>query len=392
MSIDIETRLRRAAFDTHAGFATEPIPPRRQPRRRTMLVLAAAAVAVITGAAVVGITLQPDDTVTVASAPTLEWKSRPGVDKGLVGMFWGGSDPLAAGGPGFVLVGLTGDEPNSTIAIAVSRDGRTWRQLGPAEVAPSRGALSEVAIGNGRFLAAGTSREPDEMLFLTSNDGVHWERCATPRFNAAPPIEVTSVAIVGSTYLALTPRGEYAAVWRSNDGCTWELVLPELGANVTGMTTSDGRAYVVAADDDDNASVLTTTDGRDWNQRSVTRETVNGSNGGMIAVFGSSVFTYSGLRLDDGDDAFHRGNGLGKPSDTVELRQTWRVGSYLFMQRYSSDPAVRPDDRPSVWVSTDGGETWSFAFYGFPSAAAGTNRAVVIMSDRETWIGTPDPT
>lgn len=147
--------------------------------------------------------------------------------------------------------------------ILSSPDGIAWELR-----AQAAGGLTDIAHGNGRWIAVGPSRTQA----LTSTDGLTWQPI-TPQLK-----DMTSVAYGNGLWVAVSGgyNGKYAS---STDGLTW--TEGSWGSSTVGFTGSlyavrfaQGRFVAVGS------SIVTTTDGVTWTAPVPTAEAAKVGFGG----------------------------------------------------------------------------------------------------------------
>jgi hypothetical protein len=172
--------------------------------------------------------------------------------------------------------------------IFTSSDGNTWspRQQGPID------ELRDVTYGAGRFVAVGSSKDEVFPAILTSSDAIHWKDLPW----SGPSSErglLNGVAYGNGKFVAVGPgltwvtSSNYAetnVVLTSADGLTW--VRQDISApyeSLWGVTYGGGQFVSVSA----HGGILTSTNARNWVQRTVIDQELNGvayGNGRFVAV------------------------------------------------------------------------------------------------------------
>jgi hypothetical protein len=148
---------------------------------------------------------------------------------------------VAAGGPGFVALGLSSDDGfTGRPQVWTSADGRDWTAVDSQGLA---GSLNDVIGGAGMLVAVGGS--DTAATALVSTDGATWT--AAPEQEALQGAEMTSVAFQNGAFVAagaLTGPGDTfpstPAIWHSPDGLHWSLVLRgESGQRISQVVSAD---------------------------------------------------------------------------------------------------------------------------------------------------------
>jgi hypothetical protein len=175
---------------------------------------------------------------------------------------------IAAGGPGFVLVGTKLDHPAAGdvpigAAVATSADGSTWVLGDPTSPELAGGAMTDVASGPSGLVAVGrTSLAP---TVWTSVDGRTWTRFAPASMPATA--SVRSVDAGPSGFVAVGDDGGSAMAWTSTDGRSWEAA--PAAASLAGARMMHvrwlGTAFVAfGALSGVDGLAWTSVDGRSW--------------------------------------------------------------------------------------------------------------------------------
>ncbi len=154
---------------------------------------------------------------------------------------FGSAVALAAGGPGFVALGLSSDDGfTARPQVWTSADGRDWTAVDSVGLT---GSLNDVIGGAGMLVAVGGSGSA--AISFVSTDGATWT--AAPEQEALQGAEMTSVAFRNGAFVAtglLTGPGDTfpstAAIWHSPDGLQWSLVLQgESGQRISQVVSAE---------------------------------------------------------------------------------------------------------------------------------------------------------
>jgi hypothetical protein len=213
-----------------------------------------------------------DDHIVIHSADGMEWQR---VDT--AGLPPGGMKDVAAGGPGYVVVGIDwSDRSNSKPGVWTSSDGLDWTLNDGADIegGPGHSAGMEwlEASDDGRLYAAGLGP------LWVSNDGSTWSRLGEyvgepeDGFNdtwggwsSSGVFSGNRIVLVGGLEFGGGEESDRAAVWGSEDGGgTWERMSRPLevfgggfGSTEMGAVAEIGGTYVAFGDWNDEASVWT---------------------------------------------------------------------------------------------------------------------------------------
>jgi photosystem II stability/assembly factor-like uncharacterized protein len=273
---------------------------------------------------------------------------------------WAGAALLAAAGVGLVMAGGNGGSPSTPFvggdihslvadpgnparlfvgghqAVAVSTDrGRSWQQVETLKDADAMGW----AFLDGRITVSG---HPG--LNVSQDGGRTFER----RNEGLPATDVHAIGGTGSTLYGASP---VVGVFGSTDGgASWQVITTEIGHSYFGriLVDADDPTHVVAADV--SAGVIESTDGgRTW-----------GRLGGLP---GASWVNW------DPSDPRHivasRSDGAMQSSDGGQSWQPLNIPEGVWVVETSPhDPdllfaAVHEGTSAIIWVSTNGGSTWS---------------------------------
>ncbi len=164
-------------------------------------------------------------------------------------------DSIAYGDGKFVLVGPIPAEPHG-IATLSAVDGDVY------EASHSPGALSGVAYGNGVFAAVGYNGQ-----VLTSPDGVSWQEqdFKNSGFNG--------ITYGNGTFVASGSINDQILFMTSRDGVTWSQTMLADPYNLRGVTYGNGTFVAVGRNDSQSPKlrsvILTSPDGVTWTPQPV---------------------------------------------------------------------------------------------------------------------------
>lgn len=189
-----------------------------------------------------------------------------------------------AGGPdGFVATGSTGTGGEASAVVWRSSDGRRWHRDDRAVELLGDGhdaSVSAVAMRDGAAVMAGTvaADATTDAAVWFSPGGDRWERVESDSFTGPGAQAITDVTVAGTAWLAsgrverdgtMTP-----AIWRSDDGRTWQLVrstfhLLDRASSTWGVGVSAVRAVngqYVAVGSAAAARIWQSADGVTWTE------------------------------------------------------------------------------------------------------------------------------
>jgi hypothetical protein len=154
---------------------------------------------------------------------------------------FGSAAAVAAGGPGFVALGLSSDDGfTGRPQVWTSADGRDWTAVDSQRLT---GSVNDVIGGAGMLVAVGGS--DTAAAAFVSSDGATWT--AAPEQKALQGAEMTSVAFRNDAFVAtgsVTGPGDTfpstPAIWQSRDGLQWSLVLQgESGQRISQVVSAE---------------------------------------------------------------------------------------------------------------------------------------------------------
>jgi hypothetical protein len=150
----------------------------------------------------------------------------------------------AAGGPGYVAVGDTGQSqgPGAGIRVWTSVDGVRWRLAARQDPLLLAGALTAIAAHDGMLMAVGTlAGGAQGGIILTSRDGVAWQSLTAPA-----GLVLDDVTWAAGAWIVIG-EGEAAAIWRStDDGRSWTVInLPGDFDVVRSVEAAENRIMAV---------------------------------------------------------------------------------------------------------------------------------------------------
>ena len=191
---------------------------------------------------------------------------------------------VAFGGGKFVAVGAATDSRGAgapaVTPISVSSDGVTWSRANPNA---AFGNLTDVAYGNGRFIAVG-----DNGRAFSSTDGLAWTQ-----LNTSVTAAFSCVAI-GPGLIMAGSTGQ--AIYTSADGSAWSQRITGTNVAFRGAAYGAGRYVVVG----DSGGIYTSADGVAWSRATsgVTTQLLNVS---WFDEFGFIASGASGVMLGSRD-------------------------------------------------------------------------------------------
>jgi hypothetical protein len=188
--------------------------------------------------------------------------------------------------------------------ILSSPDGINWtrRYSGPG----GGGALTSVAFGAGRYVAAGGSS-----YFATSADSVNWASC-----NPAAWVSINAVAYGSGKFVAAGGRRFFlltesnvseAALLTSEDGLNWNIVDAGLSSPILSLAYGEGQFVGICAD----GTLVLSEDGSTWFARTrpsddeegvnpsewVIPQNVNYIGGSFVGWVGGTIYELDPLAL-----------------------------------------------------------------------------------------------
>ena len=259
------------------------------------------------------------DGVTWEAIDDPSFKGVAGDDTDGIGMFdrTQGMLDVAIGPLGVIAVGT--DEASG--AIWTSPDGRSWTQVQDDRLSSSPYPLWRIIAGGPGWVAVGDDGRGNGWVWL-SDDGIDWSVITDDTFSSdryGGPVALYDVVVHGDQLVAVGTIGYLDTpslrngVWVSDDGLEWELAAPD-GGPALAVSRDDARGVLVGFDD----TPLLSIDGFAWTE------------GAAPAP---------------------------PPTAQVVFHDTWAL-------------AAGRDYAAGVWVSIDGGETWTQSNPTTPGFAA----------------------
>ncbi|MEY9857856.1 molecular chaperone DnaK [Catenulispora sp. GAS73] len=142
---------------------------------------------------------------------------------------------VAATPSGAVAVGWTGSGAQRRAAVWTTRDGTSWKLLGPAgDFTPGSGVTELTAVtatADHHLLAVGQDRKSDptdgDAAVFTSPDGATWTRVPATGLSGPGPQDIRRLTRTADGHLlaigsALSGAHQAPAVWTSPDGVAWQ--------------------------------------------------------------------------------------------------------------------------------------------------------------------------
>lgn len=327
------------------------------------------------------------DPVILTTADGLDWLPATVAGAGDCGV-----QALAAGGPGYVAVGICGSGVDTYRAAAwTSVDGMTWIQVPDSPAFEDAQMAWVVDLGEEMLAVGVTMGDPQESIAWTSPDGMAWSRVSVS--------------------------------------------LPAGVDQFTDPVTASGRVWAVgwppmAADGASGSPVLiSSTDGRRWIQSEaplIGRIRAAGNELYALVSKGGTLVPPSLLRRFELAEAVATGVYRLAPAGTWQaltsdlgqgvLYDIVDAGGALVMVGVKDSPSVQCDpaqpqldcpmsSEPQAWRSTDGGEHWETVVVaggeGAMEAAAALRDGTVVAVgrvmhtiatyDAKAWASTPTP-
>ena len=222
--------------------------------------------------------------------------------------------------------------------------------------------MSRVASFGGTVVAVGSQTGgdiPRAQFFVSQDDGTTWQLAAVtaPGGGAPAPGHAAQLIAHGRTgWLATGPDG----IWTSTSGRSWTLastsgITPADAGDQPSVLISTGRGYLAAGQNtaEGTAVIWTSADGLHW-QRMAAPQLGMPSGSGTVADITGAAAGGGGILLS-GHIATTTVQSHGAGSQTVVTRT------------------------PAVWLSTDGGVTWTLA--PVPVSHGATNGLAGIAAD-----------
>ena len=269
---------------------------------------------------------------------------------------------VVAAGSGYAVVRggpATRDYPAASLAGTLF--------AGPAgpKAQPGQGIsqpMRRVASFGGTVVAVGSQTGgdiPRAQFFVSRDDGTTWRLAAVtaPGGGAPAPGHAAQLITHGRTgWLATGPDG----IWTSTSGRSWTLastsgITPADAGDQTSVLISTGRGYLAAGQNaaEGTAVIWTSADGLHW-QRMAAPQLGMPSGSGVVTDITGAAAGGGGILLS-GHIATTTVQSHGTGSQTVVTRT------------------------PAVWLSTDGGVTWTLA--PVPVSHGATNGLAGIAAD-----------
>lgn len=169
----------------------------------------------------------------------------------------------------FVAVGLSGDR-----SFATSSDGFAWT----LQLVPGLGFLwSDVAFGNGWFVAVAYIGAGEDGRVIRSADGINWEIQESP-----DTIPWQSIAFGNGIFVAVGSSGS-PQIMTSTNGDIWFDQTAPISGTWRSITFGDGLFVAVA--DSSSENIITSPDGINW-----TEQTVASANEWYAVTYGNGSF------------------------------------------------------------------------------------------------------
>lgn len=192
---------------------------------------------------------------------------------------------IVSGNGLLVAVGVSFPAPgqSASLILTSSDGGATWTAATPAYPGGSRHALTKVAYGNGRFVAAGNNTDMRRPFLNTSEDGLTWTLRAAPS-------GVSDLIFANGLFV-----GVGGQIWASSDGLAWSLrqnYLPS-GDYFSAVGYGNGRFVALGS----RGTTYTSSDALEWTSSSPVTEhdflgVVHATNADRFVGVGVSVTAY----------------------------------------------------------------------------------------------------
>ena len=268
---------------------------------------------------------------------------------------------VVAAGSGYAVIrggSATRDYPAASLAGTLF--------AGPAgpKAQPGQGIsqpMRRVASFGGTVVAVGSQTGgdiPRAQFFVSRDDGTTWRLAAVtaPGGGAPAPGHAAQLITHGRTgWLATGPDG----IWTSTSGRSWTLtstsgITPADAGDQTSVLISTGRGYLAAGQNtaEGTAVIWTSADGLHWQRMAAPQLGMPSGSGVVTDITGAAA---GGGILLSGHIATTTAQSHGTGSQTVVTRT------------------------PAVWLSTDGGVTWTLA--PVPVSHGATNGLAGIAAD-----------
>jgi hypothetical protein len=287
-----------------------------------------------------------------------------------------GADDVAAGGEARVVLAVGRDDAGN-VAVGRSSDGRDWEA--PTALPINTGLTSPPDLRSSISFAGGQFFVGAAEGFWRSYDGRTWEQLSASRSERVSLTgEVTShsagLVAVGQEYSMSSGAGwasSPTASW-SADGTSWETVelpLPDpapeavdgLPVGAASSVASNGGQLVAVGHRDQTGLIWTSTDGRTW-ERSDSLAPAASSIADVMWI--DDRWLAVGTGADGAPAAWTSIDGAGWSGLEIAIPPAGSGGfTHLAGNHRSLIGLVppSPDVEPALWVSTDGGSTWTAA-------------------------------
>ncbi len=282
---------------------------------------------------------------------------------------------IVTGGDGLVAIGFDGGFGST---LWTSSDGRTWRDVTPAEFA-SYGLAAVTELREGGLVAVGRAETLDIEASLAaaylSPDGLAWTQVADPEVMPGQLIDVTEAS--DGTLIAVggIPGADAAGFWRSTDGGrTWQRAGEDLPASFLWSVVEGGPGFVAAGwrrNPEPSVAVWTSADGVTW-ERAADPEGFEGLEATDLVTTGSGTLAMVGGAIDGS------GGQAWISTDGTEWQLAEVDGGLdgAYMRTVSDTPygligVGVVGSSAAAWISTDDGATWAPLIEPIPEAYFG---------------------
>ncbi|HUH07757.1 MAG TPA: sialidase family protein, partial [Egibacteraceae bacterium] len=211
---------------------------------------------------------------------------------------------VAAGGPGFVAVGFSGDIGDESLQAAAwtSSDGIAWERVPDDEDQFDGDVMEQVVAGGPGLVAVGSDDKGSHVW--TSDDGRSWKR-GRPHVESEDGLllQVSALASDGREVVAVArSEGSELFFLRYVSGFDWKdaRLDPLLfeGAEIHGLANLDGRLVMIGRDRQ-GAAVWESDDGSEWTRMLEAPGAVRGASASE-----QPPFPDSSAQMERGDSAF----------------------------------------------------------------------------------------
>ncbi len=310
---------------------------------------------------------------------------------------------LTAVGPGFLAAGQNvpgGDAAKASPVVWVSANGTTWRRLAGTHLGLAAGGgtvlgITAAAVNGGVIMMSGTvgGASTGSGLWRSTDGGTTWTAAALPAGTGATPA-ISGVAPLKGGFVAVRPAqvsGDAGAdVYVSPDGATWrqtaQLTTADGAPLTVGLVSGGPGGAVVTGQARGLDFAFLSADGVSWTGTDpvgpIAGEQVSGV---ALTPAGQAVLAATSLGGSTGQQPMLTMIGAHGGPDQVNIRAiSGAVIAEVAVNAIAASAATQvaagsADGLPALWVSADGGSTWT--------RAAGTSAAVLTRPGDEQLTG-----